>query len=93
MQRYLDSYRLSRPTENNRINTKTHPHMQNTYMTEGHRIQTEGVSGATSTESFLDFFSKVDDLHMVQLTQKMEKVKKTPKCIDITLRKWSQRPL
>ena len=36
--------------------------MQNTYMTEGHRIQTEGVSGATSTESFLEFFSKVDDL-------------------------------
>ena len=43
----------------------------------------------------LENFFTVDDLNMVQLTQKMQKIKKKvrekkrQKCIDITLCKWS----
>ena len=50
------------------------------------------------TRNVLNYFFKIGDLSMVQLTQKMQfflkKVKnKRQKCIDITLRKWSWRPL
>ena len=48
-------------------------------------------------EIFLNYFFKTGDISMVQLTQKMQKNskkwKKRQKCIDITLRKWSWRPL
>ena len=48
-------------------------------------------------EIVLNYFFKTGDRSMVPLTQKMQKSskrwKKRQKCIDITLRKWSWRPL
>ena len=48
-------------------------------------------------EIVLNYFFKTGDRSMVPLTQKMQKNskrwKKRQKCIDITLRKWSWRPL
>ena len=59
--------------------------------TKCHGNYTERGSGATPTK-------KVDELNMVQLTQKMHNIlkkvrKKRQKCNDITLCKWSWSPL
>ena len=65
--------------------------------TKSRSISTVEGSGATCTRNFFELFFKTGDLSMVQLTQKMQKNskrwKKRQKCIDITLRKWSWRPL
>ena len=61
-------------------------------------FQLWGVLEQLAPEIFLNYFFKTGDLSMVQLTQKNSKnfknvKKKRQKCIDITLRKWSWRPL
>ena len=60
-------------------------------------FQLWGVLEQLAPEIFLNYFFKTGDLSMVQLTQNMQKIskkwKKRQKCIDITLRKWSWRPL
>ena len=67
------------------------------FTTKSRSISTVEGSEATCTRNFLNYFFKTGDLSMVQLTQNMQKIskkwKKRQKCIDITLRKWSWRPL
>ena len=67
------------------------------FRTKPRSISTVEGSGATCTKKIFEFFFKTGDLSMVQLTQKIQKIskkwKKGQKCIDITLHKWSWRPL
>ena len=54
-------------------------------------IWTVESAGATSTNNSLDFFLKVVVTKNTNISKKWEE--KTPKCIDITLCKWSWWPL